>query len=225
MFDIKITYSNGFLDIQNELENTIQAAISWLSQYIVFNGTIDIDIVVEETSTGRFGGSGSTSYIGNIDGIDTYGPALAEESITGLDPDLNAPDLFIFIDPDSDYLPQLWWDPSPLTFTANEIPNDKTDAFTVVLHEILHGMGVSGWTNIETGKNSNNYQSLWDSKLTLSDGHAFFTGANTLDLLGEPVEVRLGGTQGAFHLGAQETQQPILESSNLNGYYYFLGER
>jgi len=135
------------------------------------------------------------------------------------------PEFIINIDPQSNYLQKLWWDPTPLTLSPGEIPNNKSDAFSVVLHEILHGMGISGWLHWDTGEHIGNNQSIWDSLITIDNGRAYFTGANTIELLGEPVEVRLGSSQGAYHLGAAQTQQPFLKSSIMNSYYFVDGER
>lgn len=83
-----------------------------------------------------------------------------------------------------------------------------------------------GLQDRETGGHINsNYQSVWDSLVSVVGDKAYFTGSHTRDLLGEFVEVRLGGSQGGYHLGASETHQPFLLSSIMNGYYFQAGER
>jgi hypothetical protein len=208
---------------------TLQAAIDYIEQFVVFRGTIDVEINVETTATGRFAATGSVAFAGRRNGLDTWESALLAESRTGVDPHPNQPDIQIYIDPTSTYLAQLWWDPAiAIRLDANP-PNDRTDAFTVLVHELLHGMGIVGWRDIETGALPADYQSVWDSLVTVDAGRAHFAGPATLDLLGQPVEVRLGGSQGAFHLGhgptVADSDMPWLERANFNGYYYYLGER
>jgi hypothetical protein len=70
---------------------------------------------------------------------------------------------------------------------------------------------------------------VWDSLVTVSGGKATFNGPATVALLGQPVEVRLGGSQGAYHLGngpeLANSAMPWIEGSNFNSYYYYDGER
>lgn len=228
MSNVNIVYKGPIesLNVQQALDSTIRAAFSWLDQYIVFKGDIDVEVDIETTATGRFGGTGSIhDYVGRINGFDTWEHASITESRTGIDADTGTPEFIIQVDPNSSYLQGLWWDSTPLSFTNGEILADKTDGFSVVLHEIMHGMGITGWLDRETGGHIGNQQSVWDSLVSVVGGKAYFTGPHTKDLLGEFVEVRLGGSQGGYHLGASETHQPFLLSSIMNGYYFQTGER
>ena len=228
MYGVNIYYQGSIdrLNIQDALETSIHAAFEWLDQYVVLNGIIDVQVNIDETSTGRFSGTGPThNHLGSINGFDTWENDSISESRTGIDANPATPEYIINIDPQSNFLQKLWWDPTPLTHSPGEIPNNKSDAFSIVMHEILHGMGISGWLNWDTGEHIDNNQSIWDSLITIDNGRAYFTGANTIALLGEPVEVRLGGSQGAYHLGAAQTQQPFLQSSIMNSYYFVDGER
>lgn len=224
--DITYTGATEVLDIKSELDTAIQAAFSWLNQYIVFKGIPDVEVIIETTPTGRFSAAGLFhDYLGKVNGFDTWEHALTTESRTGIDADPRMPELYIYIDPDSDYLQKLWWDPTPFSLTKGEIPADKIDGFSVVLHEILHSMGISGWLNPETGEHIGNNQSVWDSLITIKGNNAYFIGTHTIDLLNEPLEVRLGGHQGAYHFGGIETQQPFLQSGAMNSYHFLYGER
>ena len=208
---------------------TIDAVVRYLDQYLVFKGTLDINVVVEATSTGRFSGGGDIVGAGVKNGMELYEASLVAEARTGIDPNPGKADLVMNIDPTSAYLAGLWWDPNIGTSLAGTVPANKTDGFTVVMHELMHGMGFIGWRDISSGALPGNYESAWDQWVTVSDGKAFFNGPATVALLGEPVEVRLGGSQGAYHLGAganpAASTQPWLESSIFNSYYFMLGER
>ena len=231
MADVSITFDDpgGLLAGLPLFDDTIQAAADYLDRFVTFDGTIDVRVLVETTSTGRFAGTGDQSYVGRVDGYDLWESSLAAEARTGVDPRPGAPDITIFVDPTSSYVGNLWWDPQSATSLGGTVPDGRTDAFSVVLHEMLHGMGVIGWRNIETGALPADYRSVWDSRVSVEGGRAWFDGPATRSLLGEPVEVRLGGSQGAFHLGAgpqlADSTQPWLEASQLNGYYFYYGER
>jgi Ca2+-binding RTX toxin-like protein len=215
------------------LQPTLQAAVDYLDRFLVLRGTLDIEVVVDGTPTGRFAATGDTVLAGRRNGLDTWESAGLAESRSGVDPHPADPDITIFIDPRSDYLAHLWWDPGIATGLDANPPDDRTDAFTVLLHELLHGLGIVGWRDTTTGALPGDYQSVWDSLVQVAGGRATFVGAATTELLGQPVEVRLGGSQGAFHLGnaptgADElsgTAMPWLEASNFNSYYYYDGER
>lgn len=213
---------------------TIRAALDLIDRHVVLRGTVEVEVLVETTGTGRFAGGGDISFAGQRNGIDTWESALLAESRSGVDPAPTTSDLQIYVDPRSDYLAGLWWDPAIATSLAGRPPDDRTDAFSVVLHEILHGMGITGWRDIETGALTTPYQSSWDALVQVSAGQAAFTGAATQQLLGAPVEVRLGGSQGAFHLGdaplpggepLSGSSMPWLENDLMNGYHFYLGER
>ncbi len=157
--------------------------------------------------------------------MQTWEQTSLAESRDGVDVDPNAPEFQIFIDPTTDYVDQLWWDDTPLVFTPGEVPLDETDGFSVVMHEILHGMGFVGWRDPIDGPLPGNYQSVWDSLVSVDGGLGWFTGRATTALIGRPTEVRFGIIEGATHLGAVPTEQPFLEASIMNSYYFFLGER
>lgn len=219
----------GRLSVVPLLAATIRAAVDYIDQYLVLQGTVDIVINVETTGTGRFGGNGDRTYAGQRDGKELWEAALIGESRNGVDRNPGTPDLSIVIDPSSGYLARLWWDPNIATSLAANPPNDRTDAFSLIVHELLHGMGFIGWRDVDTGALPGNYQSVWDAMVVLAGGRANFNGPATTALLGQPVEVRLGGSQGAFHLGNGPTPaaslMPWIEGSNYNSYYYVDGER
>lgn len=231
MANVNITFNDpgGLLSGVPLLAPTIRAAVAYLDQFVVFQGILDIKVNVETTSTGRFAGSGDQVLTAQRNGLETWESAMAAESRTGSDPHPDTPDLSIFVDPRSSYLAGLWWDPNIGTSLAGRVPTDKTDAFSVVLHELLHGMGVIGWRDINSGALPSNYQSVWDSYVSVNGNRATFNGPATVALLGQGAEVRLGGSQGAYHLGngpdLAASQAPWIEASNLNGYYFYLGER
>lgn len=231
MPDIRFTYQDpqGQLAALPLLEPTIRAAMALLSGYLAFGGVADIEIVVDQTPTGRFAAGGDSSFVGRFNGIDLWEPSLAAESRSGIDPDPERADISIYIDPSGSFLSGLWWDPDIAASLAGAVPHDRTDAFSVILHELLHGLGIRGWRDASTAALPADYQSTWDQYLTLADGKAYFSGPATTALLGAPAEVRLGGSQGGYHLGHGPTPadsgQPWIAASVVNGYFTLPGER
>ncbi|MBI3728238.1 MAG: DUF4214 domain-containing protein [Burkholderiales bacterium] len=231
MPNVNITYNDvaGKLAALPLLAATINAAIKYLDQFVIFRGTIDILVNADSTSTGRFSGSYTSSYVGKKNGLDVYEASQATESRTGIDPSPDKPDLIINIDPTSSYASGLYWDPNIANSIGGKVDASKVDAFSGILHELLHGMGFLGYRDA-SGKLPGNYESVWDSFLTVnSNNTATLGGPAVVALLGEPVEVRVGGSQSIYHLGTgpnvADSKMPWLEASNFNGYYYNYGER
>lgn len=231
MPNVNITYNDvaGKLATLPLLAATINAALKYLDQFVVFKGAIDILVNVDTTSTGRLSGSNTPSLIGKKNGLDLYEASQATESRTGVDPSPDKPDLIINIDPTSSYAQLLYWDANIANSIGGKVDASKVDAFSGILHELLHGMGFIGFRD-GTGKLPGNYESIWDSFLTVnSNNTATLAGPAIVALLGEPVEVRVGGSQSIYHLGTgpnvADSKMPWLEASNFNGYYYNYGER
>ena len=230
MPNVNIVYNDtaGKLAALPLLAATINAAIKYLDQFVVFKGTIDIQVNADVTATGRFSGSGSVSFLTKKNGLDVYEAAQVTESRTGIDPSPDKPDFIINIDPSSSYASGLYWDTAIAAGIDGKVDTGKVDAFSVVLHELLHGMGFSGYRN-EAGQLPGNYESVWDSYLNINGNTASMAGPAVVTLLGEPVEVRVGGSQSIYHLGTGPTlansKMPWLEASIFNGYYFVYGER
>lgn len=232
MTTLNISYSdpaNKLAAKKSALEQTLKAVVNYLDQYLVFSGAVDIEVRVDSTSTGRLSASGDIVASAPRNGLTTYESALEVESRTGVDPKPGNADVVVYIDPTSSYFDSLWFDPNIANSVNGKVVSGQTDAFTVLLHEMLHGMGIIGWRNVETGALPGGYQSLWDSMVSVQNGKATFNGANVVNLIGSGVEVRLGGSQGANHLGAGPTladsRQQWIEADLMNGYYFYYGER
>ena len=89
------------------LQPTLQAAVDYLDRLLVFRGTLDVEIIVETTATGRFAATGDTSFAGRRNELDTWESAYLAESRTGVDPNPSQSDVTIYIDPGSSYLAHL----------------------------------------------------------------------------------------------------------------------
>ncbi|WP_187278862.1 hypothetical protein [Methylobacterium sp. WL12] len=109
---------------------------------------ISIDICVLPAAVGGSGradgGGGYSVYLGQSSGIDIYQTPVAYKLSTGLTPtSAGAADVKISIQ--ANYLRDiLWLDPTPYDNGA-DIPTNKTDAVSVLVHEIGHAIGFIGW--------------------------------------------------------------------------------
>lgn len=213
------------------LAPTVRAALDHLDQFLVIGGALDVELRVAATATGRVEAvAGILTTTTVVGGRAVYEPAALTETRTGTDFDPARPEIVITVDPRGDYITrELWWDPAIATGLGGSVPPDRTDAFSVVLHELVHGLGITGYRDTGTGAISTPYWTTWDSWLRVADGRAFFTGPNVRGLLGSELEVTLGGSQGAFHLGAgdgpAQSRQPFLDLNLMNGWVLYRGER
>lgn len=210
---------------------TVRAAVAHLDQFLVIGGTLDVEVRVAPIATGRIeaiaGILTTTSVVG---GRALYEPGAFTETRTGIDFDPARPEIVITVDPRGDYATrELWWDPAIATGLGGSVPSDRTDAFSVLLHELVHGLGVTGYRDTGTGAISTPYWTMWDSWLRVADGQASFTGPNVQALLGRELEVAIGGSQGAYHLGVgdgpAQSRQPLLDLNLMNAWALYRGER
>ncbi len=76
------------------------------------------------------------------------------------------------------------------------LPKDLIDGFSVVVHEMLHGLGFIGWTDRSSYQSGAAY-SPFDQKIIVVDGQPYFSGDNVVQLTGGPVPLHPGSV---FHL-------------------------
>jgi Ca2+-binding RTX toxin-like protein len=80
----------------------------------------------------------------------------------------------------------MFLDPTPAT--RGETPVDRTDGLSVLLHEVGHALGFTGYYN-ETTNSFGGYQTPFDQRLRVIGGQTYFDGPNVRALLGGPVEL------------------------------------
>lgn len=197
------------------LKDTAAAAASW-SNTIYGRGTIDIQVTVAgTTSIGTANGGPATSvYVGKDGSTAIYRGGAESELLTGKDPNGASPDILITIDPDF-IKTYLYLDPDPAHPSA--IPANRSDGIGVLVHEIGHGLGISGFRNADTGALPS-YESPWDRLVQLNaDGSANFTGANAVSVFGGRVNVTTEhNAEQYFHLGSSASD--AIASDVMAGY-------
>lgn len=106
--------------------------------------SIELEIGVADISTAN-GASIGTAFVGVIEGRNTFEQGVAHELRTGVDP--NGSELDARFNFGLDYLRnELWFDPDPFSRSA-PVPQDRTDAMGILLHEFGHAIAYNGWAD------------------------------------------------------------------------------
>ncbi|MCC6580978.1 MAG: hypothetical protein IT440_11105 [Phycisphaeraceae bacterium] len=218
-----VTYDdpgNAYADYHDLLTYDLQAA-GWLwTQHLAGSGNLEVvfhlgatDPVLERA----WSGSLDVVYVATINGMYIYMQGAAAEISGRGDPNGSAADLEIFIT--DDYLENdLWLDPNPYQ-RVNTVPANRTDAVSVLAHELGHCLAFNGWLNSSTMSFTVNYRSTFDLKLTTGNGLAYFTGANAVAVYGGNVPITTGNPN---HIG-NEGQAAVTDL--MNGKAFFRGQR
>lgn len=125
-----------------------EAGRQWVAD-LVLDGPrsieIEIAVVVDGEPPRATGGSLTTGFVATIGPRNMFEQGVAAELRTGVDPnDSEADARFTF---NLDYLRnELWFDPDP-TLRSAPVPIDRTDAFSVILHEFGHAIAYNGWAD------------------------------------------------------------------------------
>jgi hypothetical protein len=207
----------------DRITSHIQAAGARWGQVVQPAANVTVVTRVEFTtaiprSSGR---SLSSSYLGSSNGMNLYEQGVGTMIRVGADPNGAQPDVIIEINPN--YMQHtLWWDPSPTTRSAPVDPT-KTDAMSVMLHELGHAIAFNGWRNHTTGALPGNYLSTFDRHVTFDGQNLFFTGPEAVAVYGGAVPVTYGNN---FHLGndAPRPGQDLIPDL-MNGVVFYDGWR
>ncbi|MCU0689635.1 MAG: hypothetical protein MUE97_07845, partial [Phycisphaerales bacterium] len=173
-----------------------QAAAAALAPSLGGSGSIEILVRTDNSVPRGYGSSVTSSFVRSIEGAGPGGgpmfifeQAMASELRTGVDPNGAAPDVIIGLN--TLYVADvLWLDPQPTVRTA-PVPNDRTDAMSVFIHELGHALAYNGWSNgvDDTWPSPGDYRSTWDIHLQFdeSEGLFRFAGPYASALYGGPV--------------------------------------
>jgi hypothetical protein len=200
----------------------LQAAIENWGRYIKGLGTIEVELVIDHSEIPS-GGSKVSAEIGSVDNITVYREGVAHELLTGIDPNGNDADAIIYIG--AEYLKQWFWlDPNPFKRTGN-VPSDKEDILSTLMHEFGHALGMNGWKGAD-GVLPGEYQSVYDSHIVIQNGNPYFTGAAVAGLYGGllPLSNPLVDMNTVHHYGHEPDD--MLDYGLMEGNtYFFTGRR
>ncbi len=161
------------------------------------NVTLEVTVSFSTSVPRATGRSTTSSFYATSNGFNVYEQGAGAEIRTGVDPNQSNPDIEFVFNPDY-ARNQLWFDPDP-AHRAAAVPGDRTDAMSVMLHELGHAFAFNGWRDGTTGALPGNYMSTFDRHVTTAGGVLDFNGPEAMKKYGgQPVPLTLGNYA---HLG------------------------
>jgi len=204
------------------IELNARAVISYLSDFIQWNGTLDF--VVSFGTPTQFGanGSGLLPSYGNI--ASSRRTVAAEEAITGVDVNGSDFDAGCWILPNTNgaitnYGAPLYFDPNPDPYAKANIPSGSHDFFSIYLHEVMHSLGF--WS---TAQHSGAAPSAFDNLTRNAGGQWEFTGGNVTALLGEPLNLATVGSRDHYTSTGALDRGAVFEYGNYEQNRWHLGK-
>ena len=221
-------YSAYYADLQRL---TVAAGSAWTHHFapapLGTEITVQISFAAMATSTGR---SLASAYVGTGSaGQSLYEQGAAHEWRTGLDANGSAPDVQITLGGVGFVQSELWFDPDPLR-QAGSVPADRTDAFSVLLHEWGHVFAFNGWLDGSTGQAPGNYASTFDAHVTPQYSQAgttlFFAGPQAVSVYGGAVPLTFGNYAHLGNSGISGSRDGLdLMPDLMNGEAFYRGVR
>jgi hypothetical protein len=195
------------------LRADLNAAGEILSSVLGGQGTILVLVKADNSIPRSEGAPLGTVFAGSQGGRAVYEPAALAAALTGVDPlGPGQPEIEIDLNTQS-YLPQAWFDPSGAARTGT-VPAGKTDFISIVLHEMTHGLGFTGWRAISGpsyGQLPAGFESAYDALTSFGAGGnpnvLYFTGPSAEAVYGGPVPLTSVGpsnpdtSQNFYHIG------------------------
>lgn len=223
--DPATSYAAYYADLQRL---TVAAGSAWTSHFepAAFGTdiTVQISFAAIATSTGR---SLASAYVGaSAAGQSVYEQGAAHEWRTGVDANGSAPDVQITLGGVGFVQSELWFDPDPLR-QAGSVPADRTDAFSVLLHEWGHAFAFNGWLDGSTGQAPGSYASTFDAWVAPQTSAAgttlVFAGPQAASVHGGAVPLTFGNYG---HLGNSSGRDGLdLIPDLMNGETFYRGTR
>jgi hypothetical protein len=199
--------------------NFLAAGNMW-SEHFTSNASLQVVVRFTDSVVRASCPSITTALVSQSGGMRTYEQGAAREIRTGTDPNGSEYDMQLQLQPS--YLAGLWFDPSPTQRTA-AVPGDKTDAVSVFLHEIAHGIAFNGWRDHFTGSLPADYQSTYDKLVTFDGTNFWFNGTTADAYYGGKVPL----TYGLYHHVGNYAPRPgsELKPDLMNGLVFEYGTR
>jgi len=225
-------YSAYYADITAAVASAGSAWVSALGYDTSTTITVQVGFDAIPTANGR---SATSHFVGTWNGQDLFEMSAATKLKTGLDVNGAAPDVEFRFGINGYLQDELWFG------AGGVVPADKTDAYSVVLHEFGHAFSFNGWRDGSTGALPGNYLSTFDRWVTLDPAAPggptlYFTGPQAMAVYGGPVPLTFGNyahvgngdlAPGGVLPNGREGFQ-LLSAANpvlMNGVVYYRGTR
>ena len=214
------TYQQYYAGIQS---NFLAAANEWASHLVSVPRTIDVEVRFLTTIPRSSGHSVTSGFVQTINGVNVFEQGFVYKLQHGTEPQGITPDVYFDLNPT--YLSgNLWFDPDPTARTA-PVPNNRTDAVSVILHELAHAIVFNGWRDGTTGAlpGTPPYESTFDLHETFDGSNLYFTGPRAEAVYGGPVPITYGNN---WHVGNNPPRPgSSLLPDLMNGVVFYFGHR
>lgn len=227
MWTVAVKYDDpqNFLADKTLFSAAIKSVVDYLNTFINGSATLDLTVQVSQTATGRFAGGGAVYTESSSGGLTYVVASAARELAGGANSNAGSPDLTIYVDPASTYFQSLSFDAYPY-LAPRKVPSNMTDGQTVLLHEIVHGLGFATYRNYSTGEFTGTARTLLD-KYTAPSGAGYLLADPALAQYGvQPVEITsTSPSQNFAHLANLDNVTNGYVDDLMNGLYFYLGNR
>jgi hypothetical protein len=225
MWNVAITYDdpNNFMTDKALFSAAVNSAVTYLNRFIAGSTTLNVTVSVSSTSSGRFAGNGAIVWESTENGLNYVTAEAAKELAVGANLNGSTADLTIYVDPTTDYFKGLYFDGGAYD-SARVVPKTMTDGLSVVLHELMHGLGINSFRDFTSNAFSGDYRTIWDKYVTMVDGKEYLNmpgfAAHGID----PVQVTsTSSSQNNSHLGDATDLNKGYVDDVMNGLYFYLG--
>ena len=189
-----------------QIEQVINDTSAYINSFLARAITFDVSVTISSLNGAI--ATGGADFINT--GAESWEFVGAYQSRTGTE--VAGYDAIITFDPD--YLRESHFSNSP-------VPSYMIDGFSVLIHEMLHGIGFNGRTDWATFENNSQAYSPFDRHIQIEGGKPYFNGANVNRLMGGPVLLEAGNI---FHLSHDEHERDLMNPYALNGERYQMSE-
>lgn len=191
----------------------IEAAMSILSGVVAGNANIQVTVnaFAEDSSLLASAGPRNLVYIGFGSGVYQYEPSLAFQLRTGIDKNGTASDMVINVN--TQKLDRFFFDSSP--WDSGDLPGNKYDFQSIMIHEIFHGIGFVGNRNDFNGQYYNPTGSVFDQHISFVNGQPYFVGDNVNRYYGGNIPLTV---DDIYHVGNETGAGSDLYGTLLGGY-------
>ncbi|MES2091224.1 MAG: PEP-CTERM sorting domain-containing protein [Pseudomonadota bacterium] len=222
-----LTYTLAFNDplsqgmpYYSDINSNVHAALNQWGSFLAGSADLSIQVNITDAVERASGRSFTSAYLRNNGSFNIYEQGVAEELRTGIDPNGDAPDIELQLNPT--YLAnELWFDPNPELRNAT-VDTNRTDAMSVFIHELGHAIAFNGWGHLETGAIPADYVSTWDDLVVYDGSNTFFSGLSAENLYGGPIPIT---NNNNFHIGNLDNPGADLVSDLMNGVIFNRGQR
>ncbi len=219
-FDDDGTYATYYSEIRS---NLVAAGNEWASHLAHRMADITLQVSFADLGSGVLAESTSngTAVVGHSGQytINEYAPT--DKIMNGVDPNGSGPDGEITLDTYS-LVREDWFDPNPGAGSSGQVPGNKQDGYSILLHEMGHVLGFNGFRDSATGALFDNEESTFDKYVTASGGYYYFNGPAAKASNGGPVPLTL---ENMYHVGNDPGPGVTIENDLMSGLGAVAGTR